>query len=192
LVIPGVSYGIRWWRSGRVLRQTARKIGAREGHLLAADAGNGVFGEGPDWRVITTLRVGSAGEVGRALMQRALRAGYELPGDQLVDDGFSCPGTPSLPLLRVTVIPEGLLVAGGGNWFAYRPPWFAFRRGASQVGPVLVWGVADRAGEPAGRVHRPRAIRSFPYSSLARPVVPAGSSAVRLQLVGPSARPPRS
>jgi len=63
-LLPVVWYGRRWRRIGKVMRRTARKIGAREGHLLAVETGRGVLGEGPDWRVITILRRGNADDIG--------------------------------------------------------------------------------------------------------------------------------
>jgi len=124
-------------------------------------------------------------------LQRSLRAGYQLSQARLTGDGFWFPATPSLLRLGVTVIPQGeLVLPGSGYWFAYRLPWFAaFRRGAGQVGPVIVWGPADRAtGEPR-RVTRSGAIRRFPYIRLEPPVVPAGTAAVRIGLKGPLACP---
>jgi hypothetical protein len=188
-VVAAVSAnGRRRRRVVRMQRRAARKVGAYEGHLLAAEAGGGVFGEGPHWRVITTLRPGCAAEVGRAQVQRVLGAGYQLAGAQPGAGQFRFPGTPSLPELSLTVIPQRLQLSDDGRrYFTYpqRPPTF-HRRGASPARQVFVWGPAGGTGAPGTAVrHGGGKIR---YSRLTSPVVPAEATAVRIHLGEPVPR----
>jgi hypothetical protein len=180
-------YGRRGRRITRRLRGTARKIGAYEGHLLAAEAGWGVFGEGPYWRVITTLRQGSADDIGRAQLQRALDAGYQLADAQTSATGFRFPGTPSLPEFGLTVIAQRqLLCDDGSRWFAYPQRRLALRRRGASAGPVLAWGPTGGIAGPGTAVQWGDG--KVRYSRLALPVVPAGATAIRIHLAEPARR----
>jgi hypothetical protein len=167
----------------RTQRRAAREIGAYEGHLLAAETGSGVFGEGPCWQIITTLRQGSTSDIQRAQLQRIHDAGYSGAGPVF-------PGTTSLPELRLTLISQRQrLPPNAGGLFAYpeRRPTL-FRRGTSPDGPVIVWGVTGDTDTPGTAFQRGGG--KLRYSKLAPAVVPDGATVVLIDL-GEPARPAR-
>src|SRR5262249_16509323 len=167
----------------RTQRRAAREIGAYEGHLLAAETGSGVFGEGPGWQIITTLRQGSTSDIQRAQLQRIHDAGYTGAGPVF-------PGTTSLPELSLTLISQRQrLPQSGGGWLAYperRPA--LFRRGTSPDGPVIVWGVTGDTDTPGTAIRRGGG--KLRYSKLTPAVVPDGATVVLIHL-GEPARPAR-
>jgi hypothetical protein len=160
-------------RCHRQIRRVARRIGALDGQVVINDSGSGVFGEGPYWRDITTFRIGTPGDLLQAQLDRAFSAGYQL--EAAAEAGIRCtPSVPaSLPELTITVLPEGARLRDGLYWLAHGP---------GGRPPELVWGPHGETDGP-GRANRVgAAVLPRRYATLSPPVVPAGTTGVRISL----------
>jgi hypothetical protein len=111
-------------RSHRLVRRMARRMGAKDGHVLTVTTGSGVFGEGPHWRHAETLRHGPVAEALSALLNRAAACGFgpaELPrhsarplfvGERARPEGRIFPAAGGMPQMWISLVEEGHVFGG--------------------------------------------------------------------------------
>jgi hypothetical protein len=157
-------------RMHRRIRRAARRAGARDGQVVADYSGSGVFGEGPHWRRITVIQRGEADHLLQAQVDRAVGAGYQREAATAIDGGYKFPARGRLPGLAITVLPAGARLIDGPYWLASRP-----------LGrpPELVWSPDGGMAGP-GWARRLGSGAPLRYTSLSLPVVPAGSTGMRI------------
>jgi hypothetical protein len=167
----------------RRISDVATAIGGADGHLMGRTSGAGVFGEGPYWSDITTLRTGPASDVAAALLECAVGAGYQRDEAEIHGWGFSFPRSAAMPELSVKVVGEGQLFVQY-HTLGYPRHLVRGRRGSSPVlvrqmsGGLLGPGTADTDG-----IGSP--LRKFRYSLIVPPFVPVGSCAAVVLLNEP-------